>query len=55
MAVPPVVSQLLRATSPTLLAALALPPPLNALASAVASAALGEVRIRPWRRPPHAR
>ena len=40
MAVPPVVSQLLRATSPTLLAALALPPPLNALASAVASAAL---------------
>ena len=40
MAVPPVVSQLLRATSPTLLAALALPPPINALASAVASAAL---------------
>ena len=47
MAVPPVVSQLLRATSPTLLAALALPPPLNALASAIASAALARFASGP--------
>ena len=41
MKLSPVATQLLRTASPTLLAALALPPPLNALAATVVSAALG--------------
>ena len=41
MKLSPVATQLLRTASPTLLAALALPPPLNALAATVVSSALG--------------
>ena len=40
MPLSPIVSQLLRSSSPTLLAALTLPPPINMLASAVVSSAL---------------
>uniref|UniRef100_UPI0022EAF980 hypothetical protein n=1 Tax=Falsiroseomonas oryzae TaxID=2766473 RepID=UPI0022EAF980 len=40
MAVPPLVAGLLRSSAPTLLAALALPPPFNFIASAVASVAM---------------
>lgn len=43
MKLPAVVAQLLRSASPTLLTALALPPPANVLAASVASAALAKL------------
>ena len=42
MRIPDVVSSILRSSAPTLLTAIALPPPFNLIASAVVSGVLGK-------------